>query len=95
MVAEFVKRVDGVRRWARMPQEIPLSVRWVAKRLDLRKSTVHRALKDLEAAGVLRQTGSLPGRGGKRGTHTYAPVPVRHLTALPDPRQDETERRTA
>jgi hypothetical protein len=84
VIVEFFKLVDGVRRFAGMPPEVPFSCRWVAAKVDLPKSTVNRALRDLEAAGVLTRAGSLPGRGGKRGTHLWAPVPVRRLAVVPD-----------
>jgi len=76
--------------------DVLYSVRWVAERVNRPRETVHRALKRLVELGILEEPKALSGRGGLPGTHTYAPVPVRHLTALTDPKSDEkTERRAA
>jgi hypothetical protein len=70
-VAAFFARVHGVRLYAGMDPEVPFACGWVGCKIGRPKPTVHCALRQLEAAGVLRHVGSLPGRM-KRGTHLWA-----------------------
>jgi hypothetical protein len=71
-VAGFFELVRGVRIWAGDGRDVPFACGWVAEKLGRPKKTVHRALRQLEACGVLEKAGSLPGRG-KRGTQLWAP----------------------
>lgn len=72
-VADFFELVHGLRLYAGMDPEVPFASGWVADKIEHSKTTVYRALKDLEAAGVLRRAGKMPGRDGKRGTHLWLP----------------------
>jgi hypothetical protein len=72
-VADFFALVCGVRLWAGEDRSAPFACGWVAEKLELPKTTVHRALRQLVSCGVLASAGSMPGRGGKRGTHLYEP----------------------
>ena len=91
-------RVDAGMRDA---HDVLFACGWVADKIGRPKRTVHWALGELVKAGVLQEPKGLPkslqARSGKRPPHTYAPVPVRHLAAVPNPKQDEneTERRAA
>lgn len=75
-VASFIELVYGLRLAAGEDRPLPLAARWVGSKVGIPKSSAHRALRILEAAGVLDRRGSLPGQG-KRGTALYAPVPAR------------------
>lgn len=70
-VADFFALVHGVRLYAGMEPEVPFACGWVGSKIGRPKPSVHRALRQLEASGVLRCTGSLPGRR-KRGTRLWA-----------------------
>jgi hypothetical protein len=67
-VYEFFKLVHGLRLEACDHRDVPFACGWVADKLGLSKKSVHRVLAQLDAAGVLRQTGSLPGRGSAART---------------------------
>jgi hypothetical protein len=71
-VAGFYAKVRSVRLWAGDERDVPFACRWVAAKLRLPKTAVHRALTQLEAEGVLVRTATLPGRG-RRGTQLWAP----------------------
>ena len=71
-VAEFYRRVRGVRLWAGDDRPVPFGGAWVGRYLGLPDTTVWRAIKQLEEYGVLVYVGALPGRG-KRGTFLYEP----------------------
>jgi hypothetical protein len=96
-VYEFYGLVLSLRVDAGMddPYEVLFAHRWVADKIGRPRETVQRALKRLVGAGVLEEPKTADAIPGKGPTHIYAPVPVRHLTALPDPKQDEIERRAA
>jgi hypothetical protein len=83
-VAEFYGLVLSLRVDAGIPDasEVPFACGWVADKIGRPKKSVHRALAQLEVAGVLRRAGSLPGRG-MRGTHLWGPA--RQLVAVRDP----------
>lgn len=70
-VAAFFQLVYALRTWADMPPEAPFAGDWVAAKLRIPPVTVWRALRRLEAAGVLKGAGSLPGRNGRRGPKMY------------------------
>jgi hypothetical protein len=72
-VAEFFIRVRGLRLYAGNTLPVVFACDWVARNLLMPKVTAWRAIKSLEDAGVLVFAGKLPGRKGKRGTHTYLP----------------------
>jgi hypothetical protein len=73
-VAVFFATVHGLR--LTMPalgaRPVPFGCEWVGSHLGMSKATVWRALRMLEAAGVLKRVGSLPGRD-KLGVHLYLP----------------------
>jgi hypothetical protein len=71
-VAAFFALVRGVRLWAGDGRDVPFACGWVAGKLGRPKKTVHRALRQLEACGVLVRGASLPPRG-RRGTQLWAP----------------------
>jgi hypothetical protein len=68
-LGEDMRSKDG--EWG--PADVPFACGWVGKKIGRPKPSVHRALRQLEAAGVLRRVGSLPGRPDRRGTHVWAP----------------------
>lgn len=70
-VAEFFQLVHAVRGWAGMEPEVMFASTWVANNIGMPQPTVWRALRWLEAAGVLKAAGSLPGRNGRRGPRLY------------------------
>jgi hypothetical protein len=72
-VADFYRKVRGVRLWAGDDRPVIFSAEWVAGHLGLHPVTVWRALTALCTAGVLVHVESLPGRGGRRGPWTYLP----------------------
>jgi hypothetical protein len=74
-VAEFFSLVRGLRLAWGDDRPVPFAAEWVGGKLGVPKLTVWRALGFLVDAGVLTRCEPLPGRGGKRGTHTYLPAP--------------------
>lgn len=81
-VAAFYAKVLTVRRWGEVtdPDEVAFALSWVAEKTGEHRTSVHNALKRLVEWGVLVKVGAMPGRGGRRGTHLYAPG---HLPAQP------------
>jgi hypothetical protein len=73
-VARFFQLVAGLRAAAGDERPVPFACGWVAEKTGLPKPTVHRALRQLEAAGVLKHDGTLPARGLKRRTHLWRAV---------------------
>ena len=73
-VADFYARVRGLRLATANPdtRPVPFGCAWVGRHLDMPKATVWRALQTLEAEGVLKQVGNLPGRD-KQGVHLWLP----------------------
>ncbi len=74
-VADLYATVAALRAYADRPHalDVMFSARWAAARVRLPRMTVWRAIHALVEAGVLVQGETLPGRGGKRGLHTYRP----------------------
>ena len=73
-VADFYALVRGLRLGSAVPdtRPVPFGCEWVGGHLGMSKVTVSRALRTLEAAGVLKRVGHLPGRD-KPGVHTWLP----------------------
>ena len=72
VLADFAL-IRGLRLWAGDVRPVPYGRMWVAARLETPASTVRRALRELEAAGLIEFAEELPGRGGRRGTRCYLP----------------------
>jgi IclR helix-turn-helix domain len=72
-VAGFFARLHGCRRWAGDGRDVLFTERWVSRKVGLPKATVHRALSQLEACGVLVRGETLPSREGKRRAQLWAP----------------------
>jgi hypothetical protein len=74
VVFEDFARIRGLRLWAGDDRPVPYGREWVADRLKRHESAVRRALRELEAAGLIEFVGELPARRkGQRGTKTYLP----------------------
>jgi DNA-binding GntR family transcriptional regulator len=71
-VADFFARVHTLRVKAGEHRPVPFGCAWVGQHLGISKATVWRALRILEAEGVLKKMDPLPGRD-KKGIHPYLP----------------------
>lgn len=68
-VTAFCALVFAVRAWAGLPEEAPMSARWVGRYVGLPPMTVSRSLRRLcEAEAIERM-----GRWGRLGTFAYRP----------------------
>lgn len=76
-VAGFYVLVAGLRRWLglRMP-DVLFGGEWAAGKLRKPKSTVYRALRELEGYGVLAHTDWKRTKGNEHPTKLYAPGPI-------------------
>ena len=95
-VTDYFALVDALRDDMGLPPEVPFASGWVAEKIGRPKTSVYRALCQLEDCGVLERAGSLESRPGvgMRGTHLW--VLRRHLAAVPDPKHvQEAERKVA
>lgn len=81
LVAEDMALLFGLRLAALDVRPVPVSCRWQAVRLGAHYKAVNRVSQYLVGAGVLRDAGQMPSRGGKRGTKLYAAGSAR--TAAP------------
>jgi hypothetical protein len=83
-VAKFFALVRGLRLAVDDDRPVIFGVAWVAGHLGWTEMRVSRALQKLRApeVGVLQLVGSMPGRGGRRGTHLYVPGSGPHLPGL-------------
>jgi len=75
-VAELFAKVHGCRQWAGDGRDPLFVERWVSRKVGLPKTTVHRALMQLGACGVLVRGERLYSRGGKRRAQLWAPGPL-------------------
>jgi hypothetical protein len=72
-VLEDFARVRGLRLAAADHRPVPYGKAWVAARIGWSPRSVWRALRELEAAGLIEFVEELPTRGKGNGTRTYLP----------------------
>lgn len=71
-VAGFFAKVYSLRLEGGDERPVPFACEWVANHLGMSRMTVWRALRILEAEGLIKKMDPLPGRG-KKGVDTYLP----------------------
>jgi Winged helix-turn-helix DNA-binding len=72
-VLDDFARIRGLRLAAGDDRPVPYGKAWVAARVGWSPRSVWRALRELEAAGLIRFVEELPLRGKGNGTKTYLP----------------------